>query len=495
LFPYTTRFRSQYMAPRENVYEETAGCGRPQNAARRGRRKRKKAVPGAFARRRPARTAQHSDGSRLPFRYSSVIRSRSRLFSFSRSMAGWMRRSISRWTMPARSCRRWLSRNLPTSIRPLYRSSSSRVMSPRTWTLQWRIPAFAPSLRDSEPALAEHEGDAADGIQIAQVGELFHQNGGQALDLVSEHDADAVAPSQRRDGALQVRNEGLLLLAADDADEIGRHGFALLHGDLRRRRIRPAVLVEHHGAVADHIDVLLLLRAEERVDGDAAADGFETGFLHEPVAADAAGPDDRLRLDLLAIGEHDAVRRAFLDPHAQLEGDAASSEGFHGVFHQRRIKSGQGGRRRLHVVDLHEGRIDVELLAQLRHAVGQLPDKFDAGETGAADDEGQIIRPVGFALVFGEHVFNVLADQVHGVDAAVVQGVLLQAGNAERLRFPAETDHEVIVGQRAVGQNHFLFVWLDLHDRRFDEVDLELVDEGQNIDFHMLRGFGARRRH
>ena len=92
-----------------------------------------------------------------------------------------------------------------------------------------------------------------------------------------------------------------------------------------------------------------------------------------------------------------------------------------------------------------------------RKEVFELGDQLDAGVTATDHAHGQhppAALPVGLMISVLGQVDQVIA-QEHGiVEPLVVQRVLLDAGNAEGRRHAADRDHQPVIVDGALGEDH-----------------------------------------
>lgn len=106
--------------------------------------------------------------------------------------------------------------------------------------------------------------------------------------------------AKRSHCSLNVRLEFLKLSAFNKPAKVFSDRYALLHCNLRSRRIRAlCIFIHKQRAVAENKDIVMSRGAEIRVDFDSAAHILKTGFLHNRMAADTCRPYNGLRFDLL----------------------------------------------------------------------------------------------------------------------------------------------------------------------------------------------------
>lgn len=308
-----------------------------------------------------------------------------------------------------------------------------------------------------------------------------------ALDFLRAYDTDRFAAAKRGNCTLRLVFKCLQCGIANLRHQVVRTDVSLPHRDLCCRRIRTTLRIEYERAIAKHVHILVSRDAERFIYLNTTAHRFEAGFLQHVVTADTAGPDHGRGLDFFACSENYTLRSTLLDRRSDFEGNAFICKHVHGILNQLRIEARRRRRSRFNVIDLNEGRIHVEFLAQLRDAVSQLADKFNTGEARTANHEGQVIRAVRLALEFGELIFNMLANEANAVNASNIHGIFLQTRDAECFRLAAEADDEIVVRQGPLFENNLFLLRANLNNRRFHEINFKLIDQLQNVHACIFR--------
>ncbi|MNI58624.1 hypothetical protein D3C73_1137430 [compost metagenome] len=145
------------------------------------------------------------------------------------------------------------------------------------------------------------------------------------------------------------------------------------------------------------------------------------------------------------------------------------------MFNKLRREPRQCRRSSLHIVDIHQTRINIIFFAQGRNAVSQLGHKFNTTEACSADYKVDMLLGIIFIFIFGKLIFDVFADQPYRIDAADGQRIFIKPWNAESLRLAAEGNYEIIIRQSTVFKDHFLLLGADFLHGRFHEVNLKFV--------------------
>ena len=177
------------------------------------------------------------------------------------------------------------------------------------------------------------------------------------------------------------------------------------------------------------------------------------------MALHTGGPDREAHRNLGRAAHFDGARKHPRHPRARPDLDALAVQATLRPFGQRRMDPAQDLVAGLDDDQPVVARIDPAIA---RHDVGtkeilQLGDQLDAGIAAADHADGQhppAALPVGLVVGVLGQVDEVITQEHGVVESLVAERVLLDAGNAEGRRDAAEGDHEPIVGDGAVGQDH-----------------------------------------
>ena len=343
--------------------------------------------------------------------------------------------------------------------------------------------------------------DAGNTGLVVDVDQVFERHGREAAHGDAGGVAHCPGTTDADHVAVEVGFEGLRLLGLEA--ELALHGVDDGVGCSLCRLLSclddlghcTVVLKEPH-AITDDVDVLVVGALHELIDELASDLPIGDGqLLAELGAADAAGPDQGIGLDLDTMPGHEAIGVDL--------GDEAVEHHLDALLFQigKRLRPrplSEHAQDVPHCLGEDEADlllvVDAILLAEDRQPLEELTDHLDTGEAATGDNEGEHLLPfdgIKHPGGLAHRALDMAAQPDCVIEAPEVVCMLLDTRDIEICSLRPGGDDQLVVGVGAHAAGELLSFEVDVNDGVTDHVDHPSTEYAVKRDFYRRLGYSV----